>query len=100
MPSETRVSGRRHSGERSSPSFHRQYFSGIGLDSANSGGIIGANRMVDEATARAIRPGFFEAIVAPGYTPEALASVVAQVGPDAAQAILGDNVRAFLGLVS
>ncbi len=36
------------------------------------GGIIGANRIVDEPTARAIRPGFFEAIVAPGYTPEAL----------------------------
>ena len=36
------------------------------------GGIIGANRVVDESTARAIRPGFFEAIVAPGYTPEAL----------------------------
>jgi len=36
------------------------------------GGIIGANRVVDEATARAIRPGFFEAIVAPDYTPEAL----------------------------
>jgi phosphoribosylaminoimidazolecarboxamide formyltransferase / IMP cyclohydrolase len=36
------------------------------------GGIIGINRVVDEATARAIRPGFFEAIVAPGYTPEAL----------------------------
>ncbi len=36
------------------------------------GGIIGANRVVDEATARAIRPGFFEAIVAPGYTQEAL----------------------------
>jgi phosphoribosylaminoimidazolecarboxamide formyltransferase/IMP cyclohydrolase len=36
------------------------------------GGIIGANRIVDEATARAIRPGFFEAIVAPGYTQEAL----------------------------
>ncbi len=36
------------------------------------GGIIGANRIIDEATARAIRPGFFEAIVAPGYTPEAL----------------------------
>jgi len=36
------------------------------------GGIIGANRVIDEATARAIRPGFFEAIVAPGYTPEAL----------------------------
>jgi len=36
------------------------------------GGIIGANRTIDEAAARAIRPGFFEAIVAPGYTPEAL----------------------------
>ncbi len=36
------------------------------------GGIIGANRIVDEAAARAIRPGFFEAIVAPGYTTEAL----------------------------
>jgi phosphoribosylaminoimidazolecarboxamide formyltransferase/IMP cyclohydrolase len=36
------------------------------------GGIIGANRVVDDATARAIRPGFFEAIVAPGFTPEAL----------------------------
>ncbi len=36
------------------------------------GGIIGANRIVDESAARAIRPGFFEAIVAPGYTPEAL----------------------------
>ncbi|HVM25492.1 MAG TPA: bifunctional phosphoribosylaminoimidazolecarboxamide formyltransferase/IMP cyclohydrolase [Candidatus Limnocylindrales bacterium] len=36
------------------------------------GGVIGVNRPVDEATARAIRPGFFEAIVAPGYTAEAL----------------------------
>ena len=36
------------------------------------GGIIGANRIIDEAAARAIRPGFFEAIVAPGYTAEAL----------------------------
>jgi len=36
------------------------------------GGVIGANRMIDDATARAIRPGFFEAIVAPGYTSEAL----------------------------
>ena len=33
-----------------------------------------------------------------GYTPEVLASIVAQVGPDAAQAILGDNVREFLGI--
>ena len=36
------------------------------------GGVIGANRTIDEPTARAIRPGFFEAIVAPAYTPEAL----------------------------
>jgi phosphoribosylaminoimidazolecarboxamide formyltransferase/IMP cyclohydrolase len=36
------------------------------------GGIIGANRIIDESTARAIRPGFFEAIVAPGYTAEAI----------------------------
>jgi len=36
------------------------------------GGVIGVNRTIDEPTARAIRPGFFEAIVAPGYTPEAL----------------------------
>jgi len=44
------------------------------------GGIIGANRMVDEPTARAIEPGFFEAIVAPGYTPEALAILGAKEG--------------------
>ena len=36
------------------------------------GGIIGANRIIDVATARAIKPGFFEAVVAPGYEPEAL----------------------------
>jgi phosphoribosylaminoimidazolecarboxamide formyltransferase/IMP cyclohydrolase len=36
------------------------------------GGIIGSNRIIDEPTARAIRPGFFEAIVAPGFSPEAL----------------------------
>lgn len=33
-----------------------------------------------------------------GYTQESLASVVAQVGPAAAQEILGGNVRTFLGL--
>jgi phosphoribosylaminoimidazolecarboxamide formyltransferase/IMP cyclohydrolase len=44
------------------------------------GGIIGANRMVDEPTARAIEPGFFEAIVAPGYTPEALRILGAKDG--------------------
>jgi phosphoribosylaminoimidazolecarboxamide formyltransferase/IMP cyclohydrolase len=47
---------------------------------ASYGGIIGANRMVDEPTAVAIAPGFFEAIVAPGYTPEALAILGAKEG--------------------
>ena len=36
------------------------------------GGIIGANRVIDLPTAEAIKPGFFEAIVAPGYAPDAL----------------------------
>lgn len=35
-----------------------------------------------------------------GYTTEVLASVVTQVGVEAAEAILGDNIRAFLGLDS
>jgi phosphoribosylaminoimidazolecarboxamide formyltransferase/IMP cyclohydrolase len=47
---------------------------------ASYGGIIGANRMVDEPTARAIEPGFFEAIVAPGYTPGALKILGAKDG--------------------
>lgn len=33
-----------------------------------------------------------------GYTPQSLASVVEKVGSVAAEAILGDNVRAFLGV--
>lgn len=37
------------------------------------GGIIGLNREVDEETARAISQLFVEAVIAPGYTPEALA---------------------------
>src|SRR5437879_1178080 len=36
----TRVRGRRHSGERSSPWRHRQYLIGIGLASRNSSGTI------------------------------------------------------------
>jgi phosphoribosylaminoimidazolecarboxamide formyltransferase/IMP cyclohydrolase len=47
---------------------------------ASYGGIIGANRMVDEPTARAIEPGFFEAIVAPGYTPGAVKILGAKDG--------------------
>jgi phosphoribosylaminoimidazolecarboxamide formyltransferase / IMP cyclohydrolase len=36
------------------------------------GGVIAANRVVDLATAESIAPIFTEAVVAPGYTPEAL----------------------------
>src|SRR5579884_2000363 len=36
------------------------------------GGIIGSNRSIDEATAHEISQLFYEAIIAPGYTPEAL----------------------------
>ncbi|MCL5027219.1 MAG: bifunctional phosphoribosylaminoimidazolecarboxamide formyltransferase/IMP cyclohydrolase [Chloroflexi bacterium] len=36
------------------------------------GGIIGSNRVIDEATAREIARHFYEVVVAPGYTDEAL----------------------------
>jgi len=36
------------------------------------GGIIGSNRVIDAATAREIHQLFYEAIIAPDYTPEAL----------------------------
>ena len=36
------------------------------------GGIIGFNRTVDETTASELVPIFYEAIIAPGYTPQAL----------------------------
>jgi phosphoribosylaminoimidazolecarboxamide formyltransferase/IMP cyclohydrolase len=36
------------------------------------GGIIGCNRRVDQATAHEITQLFYEAIIAPGYTPEAM----------------------------
>jgi phosphoribosylaminoimidazolecarboxamide formyltransferase/IMP cyclohydrolase len=36
------------------------------------GGILGFNRMVDEATAAEVTQIFYEAIIAPGYSPEAL----------------------------
>jgi phosphoribosylaminoimidazolecarboxamide formyltransferase/IMP cyclohydrolase len=55
------------------------------------GGIIGANRMVDEPTARAIEPGFFEAIVAPGYAPEAVAILGAKEGFEIVEVPPADN---------
>jgi phosphoribosylaminoimidazolecarboxamide formyltransferase/IMP cyclohydrolase len=36
------------------------------------GGAVGLNRVVDKATAAEIAPVFFEDLIAPGYTPEAL----------------------------
>ncbi len=39
---------------------------------ASFGSIVGVNRMLDEATAREVAAGTFEAVVAPGYTEEAL----------------------------
>jgi phosphoribosylaminoimidazolecarboxamide formyltransferase / IMP cyclohydrolase len=39
---------------------------------ASFGSIVGVNRTIDEATAREVAEGTFEAVVAPGYTDEAL----------------------------
>ncbi|MGH2449166.1 MAG: bifunctional phosphoribosylaminoimidazolecarboxamide formyltransferase/IMP cyclohydrolase [Chloroflexota bacterium] len=45
----------------------------FGADSQSAyGGIVGFNREVDEATAEEIALLYFEAIIAPGYSPEAL----------------------------
>ncbi|HEX6542380.1 MAG TPA: bifunctional phosphoribosylaminoimidazolecarboxamide formyltransferase/inosine monophosphate cyclohydrolase [Ktedonobacterales bacterium] len=42
------------------------------------GGILGFNREVDEATARELSQIFYEAIIAPGYSPEALEVLAAK----------------------
>ncbi len=42
------------------------------------GGIIAFNRAVDEATARAVSGQFVEVLIAPAYTPEALAALAAK----------------------
>jgi phosphoribosylaminoimidazolecarboxamide formyltransferase/IMP cyclohydrolase len=62
------------------------------------GGIIGANRVVDEAAARAIRPGFFEAIVAPGYTTEALEILRTKRGFEIVEVPPSDNDSPDLGI--
>ena len=64
---------------------------------ASYGGIIGANRIVDEPTARAIAPGFFEAIVAPGYTPEAVAILGAKEGFEIVEVPPAEDDRANPG---
>jgi phosphoribosylaminoimidazolecarboxamide formyltransferase/IMP cyclohydrolase len=62
------------------------------------GGIIGANRVVDEAAARAIRPGFFEAIVAPGYTAEALEILRTKKGFEIIEVPPNDNDETEMGI--
>jgi phosphoribosylaminoimidazolecarboxamide formyltransferase / IMP cyclohydrolase len=62
------------------------------------GGIIGANRIVDEATARAIRPGFFEALVAPGYAPEALEMLRTKKGFEIIEVPVSDADGPELGI--
>ena len=62
------------------------------------GGIIGANRVIDDAAARAIRPGFFEAIVAPGYTPEALEILRTKKGFEIIEVPQGETDGPELGI--
>jgi phosphoribosylaminoimidazolecarboxamide formyltransferase / IMP cyclohydrolase len=62
------------------------------------GGIIGANRIVDEAAARAIRPGFFEAIVAPGFSPEALEMLRTKKGFEIIEVPPAENDGPELGI--
>ena len=62
------------------------------------GGIIGTNRIVDEPTAAAIRPGFFEAIVAPGYAPEALGILRGKKGFEIVQVPLADTGSGDMGI--
>jgi phosphoribosylaminoimidazolecarboxamide formyltransferase / IMP cyclohydrolase len=62
------------------------------------GGVIGANRTIDEPTARAIRPGFFEAIVAPGYTPEALEILRTKRGFEIVEVPAADSEADELGI--
>jgi phosphoribosylaminoimidazolecarboxamide formyltransferase / IMP cyclohydrolase len=62
------------------------------------GGVIGVNRTIDEPTARAIRPGFFEAIVAPGYTPEALEILRTKRGFEIVEVPQADSEADELGI--
>src|SRR5439155_21973024 len=62
------------------------------------GGNIGVNRVIDEATARAIRPGFLEAIVAPGYTPEALEMLRTKKGFEIVEVAPNDVDGAEMGI--
>jgi phosphoribosylaminoimidazolecarboxamide formyltransferase / IMP cyclohydrolase len=55
-------------------SIHQAYTKAYEADSVSAfGGIVALSRSVDEATAQALTTTFLECVVAPGYTPEALA---------------------------
>ena len=75
------------------------------------GGIVGFNREVDEATAREAAQIFYEAIIAPGFTPEALAILTQRqslrllatgtpIGPSALAALVAGGPRLDVRSVS
>lgn len=79
---------------QSTSSLTEAYRKALAVDTTSAfGGIVGLNRVVDEETAKAIGEIFTEVVVAPGYTPEALALLEAKKNirllkvPDIAQGI-------------
>ena len=64
---------------QSTSSLTEAYRKALAVDTTSAfGGIVGLNRIVDEETAKAIGEIFTEVVVAPGYTPEALALLEAK----------------------
>lgn len=58
------------------PDLHTAYTLAFGADHISAfGGIIGLNRLVDGKTAAEIAKTFMEAVIAPSFTPEALAAL-------------------------
>jgi phosphoribosylaminoimidazolecarboxamide formyltransferase/IMP cyclohydrolase len=79
---------------QSTSSLAEAYHKALAVDTTSAfGGIVGLNRVVDAQTAKAIGEIFTEVVVAPGYTPEALALLEAKKNirllkvPDIAQGI-------------
>ena len=64
---------------QSTDSLSEAYRKALAVDTTSAfGGIVGLNRVVDGETAKAIGEIFTEVVVAPGYTPEALALLEAK----------------------
>jgi len=64
---------------QSTNSLSEAYRKALAVDTTSAfGGIVGLNRVVDGETAKAIGEIFTEVVVAPGYTPEALALLEAK----------------------